>query len=403
MTPARSVSKDPLDRRQRSSLDAHSVPVLAVRLYTRFGAICGRPYRRTAVSLGIGGVCFLVGLALSSAIGFSGAYIASPGVYLLIFSGVFTLDRLQWGACAFIEQLNASRGAFLTTDDDYEITMRALLRRMSASAPVVVLLLPLIAIVVALLVVSTLAADQPVAAIARWLGILPIPSLPAAWFTPPYLAVKLVTLEWLLAVTLFGVVALLSFSAHGVVGWARLIQRWPVIPIPSAVQLRFGGFGGFAVRALAHTSIAVLAAVLFYGGEPTPFLIALVVIFAVTGLLCGLIPLVRVNGLVRRSQAQIADAVSEQYLATLYPIASGPDPIASGPALPERPHDVDAAHVSVDQGAADSYRALSVLEDLMARSNDAGGGRVGLTALLATVVSQLIPLLGFLYPLIGKR
>jgi hypothetical protein len=398
MTTARTVLTASLDLRPRSSLDTRSVPVLAGRLYTAFGAVCGRPVRRTAVSLGLGGVCFLIGLALTSAIGFGGTYILSPGVYLLIFSGVFTLDRLQWGACAFTEQLNASRGAFLTTDDDYAATMRALLRRMSAWAPVVATFLPLLALVVALLALSALAADQGVAASARWLGILPIPSLPETWFAPPHLAVKLVTLGWLLGVTLFGVVALLSFSAHGVVGWARVIQRWPVIPIPSAVQLRFVGFGGFAVRALAHTSIAVLAAVLFYGGQPTPFLIALVAFFAVTGLLCGLIPLVRVNALVRRSQAQIADAVSQQYLVALYPLASGS-------ALPGRQPDVDAepAPASGEHDAADTYQALCALEDLMARSNDAGGDRVAFTVLLATVLSQLIPLLGFLYPLIGKR
>jgi|GEM_PF-2513720 len=249
MTNARTVAADPLDLRQRAHLDAHRVPVIGGGLYGWFGAGCGRPYRRTAVSVDIGGIYFLVGLVLTSAIGFSGAYSASPGVYLLIFSGVFTLDRLQWGACAFIEQLNASRGAFLVPDEDYVSAMRTLLRRMSAWVPVVALFLILFAAVAALIALSTLTEVQPAAAIARWLGILPIPSLREAWFTQPHLAITLVTLDWLLGTTLFGVVAFLSFSAQGVVGWARVIQRWPVMPIPSAVRLRFAGF---AVRAGGH-------------------------------------------------------------------------------------------------------------------------------------------------------
>lgn len=374
MTNARTVAADPLDLRQRAHLDAHRVPVIGGGLYGWFGAGCGRPYRRTAVSVDIGGIYFLVGLVLTSAIGFSGAYSASPGVYLLIFSGVFTLDRLQWGACAFIEQLNASRGAFLVTDDDYLRAMRALLRRMSAWAPVVALFLALFSAVAGLIALSALMPEGPVAALARWLGILPIPSLSPAWFTPPHLALKLVTLGWL------------YFSARGVVGWTRAIERWPVIPIPAAVRLRFAGFDGFALRGLAHTSIAVLAAVLFYGGQPTPFLLVLVASFAIIGLLCGLMPLTRVTALVRRSQAQVTDAVSQQYLATIYPVARGQD-----------------AEPASEQAAAERFQALSALQDLMVRVDDAGAGGVGLLALLGTALSQLIPLLGFLYPLIGNR
>jgi phosphohistidine swiveling domain-containing protein len=252
MTNARTVAADPLDLRQNAHLDAHRVPVIGGGLYGWFGAGCGRPYRHTAVSVGIGGIYFLVGLVLTSAIGFSGASIASPGVYLLIFSGVFTLDRMQWGACAFIQPLNASRGAFLVPDEDYVSAMRTLLRRMSAWVPVVALFLILFAAVAALIALSTLTEAQPAAAIARWLGILPIPSLPEAWFTQPHLAITLVTLDWLLGTTLFGVVAFLSLTAQGVVGWARVIQRWPVMPIPSAVRLRFVGFASFAARAGGH-------------------------------------------------------------------------------------------------------------------------------------------------------
>jgi hypothetical protein len=386
MTPARTAAGDPLDLRQHSQLGVPDAPVLAARLYRWIGASCGHPLRRTAVSVGMGGVFFLLGLALASAGGFADAYVASPGVYLLLFAGVFTLDRLQWGACAFIEQLNTARGAFLVTDDDYLRAMRALLRRKSAWAPVVALFLALFSAVAGLIALSALTPEGPVAALARWLGILPIPSLSPAWFTPPHLALKLVTLGSLLAITLFGVVALLYFSVRGVVGWARAIERWSVIPIPTAVRLRFAGFDGFALRGLAHTSIAVLAAVLFYGGHPTPFLLALVASFATIGLLCGLMPLTRVTALVRRSQAQVTDAVSQQYLATIYPVARGQD-----------------AEPASEQAAAERFQALSALQDLMARVDDAGAGGVGLLALLGTALSQLIPLMGFLYPLIGNR
>jgi hypothetical protein len=376
-----------------SYLDAQYYPLLATVLYDRFGAYCGRPVRRTMVSLGFGGVCFLVGLLLTGVIGFGHTYVASPGIYLLIFSGVFTLDRLQWGKCAFVEHLNATRSMFLVSDDDYLSAMSAMWRRMTAWVPVVVIFLVLFVPTAALFAIGTSSGAGPARGFLRTLEVQPIPSLPGAWFADPYVGIKLLTLDLLLGTAFFGAVALLYFSVQGVIGWALLIQNWRVVPIPSAVRMRFAGFAVFYFRGLVHTSLAVLAAVLFYGGRFEAPLIALVATFAVVGLLCGFIPLHRIRQLVTQAQAQVAEAVSRRYLDVIYPIASGSASIASR---------VDIVSVP-QQETTDTYRELSALEELMHHAQEAGDSGFGLSVLVPALLSQAIPLLGFLYPLLERR
>jgi hypothetical protein len=382
---------------QDSLLDAQQFPLLATFLYDRFGAHCGRPVRRTVVSLGFGGAYFLVGLLITGAIGFGGTYVASPGVYLLIFSGVFTLDRLQWGKCNFIEQLNATRGVFIVDADEYMSSMSALLQRMTSWGPVVAIFLVLAAVVDAGIALSSTNVAEPAVAPLRSLGVLPIPSLPGAWFVSPHLGTKLLALDWLLAAAVFGVVALLYYSVQGVLGWAHIIQQWPVLPVPPAVRMRFAGFAVFYFRGLANTSLAVLAAVLFYAGRPEPPLVALVATFAIVGLLCGYVPLHRIRQLVARSQAQVAEAVSRRYVDAIYPVASGPTtparPLAVGPMPTEATRLV----------TTDTFRELNALEELMHHVYEAGFTGFELNVLLPALLSQGIPLLGFLYPLVGRR
>jgi hypothetical protein len=379
---------------QVSHLDAQQFPLLATLPYDRFGAHCGRPVRRTVVSLGIGGLCFLVGLALTGAVGFDRTYVASPGIYLLIFSGVFTLDRLQWGKCAFVEHLNATRSMFLVSEDDYTSAMTVMWRRMTAWVPVVAIFLVLFVPTAILIAIS---GAEPSTGLAHSLEVQPIPSLPGAWFANPYFVIKVLTLDLLLGTTFFGAVALLYFSVQGVIGWAQAIRNWPVVPIPSAVRMRFAGFAVFYFRGLVNTSLAVLAAVLFYGGRFEVPLVALVATFAVVGLLCGLIPLHRIRQLVAQAQAQLAEAVTRHYVDTIYPVGSGSASSA---------HHIGVESVLPEETTretTDTYRELSALEELMHHAQEAGDAGFGLNVLVPALLSQAIPLFGFLYPLIGRR
>ncbi len=347
-------------------------------LYDRLGA--EDSVRRTLVSLLIGVVWYLVGLAAALAIGFGGTYVTSPAVYLILLTSILAMDRLRWAKFEIVGHLTSVRSVFLVSDDEYRKSSKFLMGRLTATTPVFVGFLLVFALTSAALTTRVFASTVPAS-----LSILQVPLAESAWFVGDNLVVKLLIMEWLLAIVMFNFVSVIHAAAIFIPGWARMVLAWAVIPIPSAVVTKLDPIAGFYLRGLAYFSITVFAVVLLFRGVTSLPLILFVTVLGIAGICCALVPIYVIDTLAQLAKREVADTVSRRYLARLYPAGA------------------DAERESIATDSPDVYEELKQLEELMRETNESLGGLLRLNVLIPAVLSQALPFLGFLYPVVFGR
>lgn len=347
-------------------------------LYDRLGA--STALRRTLVSLLIGLVWYAVGLVAALAIGFGGTYVTSPAVYLILLPSILALDRLRWGKFEIVRHLTSTRAVLLPSDAEYRQRTKALMDRLTAKTPVLVGFVLVFALTSAALTARVFGANAPTS-----LSMLQVPLAESAWFLGANLLVKLLIMEWLLAIVMFNFVSVVYAAAIFIPGWSRLALSWPVIPIPSAIVTKLDPIASFYLRGLAYLSITVFAVVLLFRGATSLPLILVVSILGIAGIGCALVPIYTIDKLAQRAKSEVADTVSRRYVARLYPVGA------------------NAESEFVASDVPDAYEELKQLEELMRETNESSGSLLRLNVLIPAVLSQALPFLGFLYPVIFGR
>lgn len=347
-------------------------------VYERLGAKGGM--RRTLVSLLIGLLWYVVGLAAALAIGFGSTYITSPAVYLILLPSIMAIDRLRWSKRIIVDHLTSTRSVFLVSDHAYQQSIRALMSRLTAKTPVFVGFLLSFAPTSAALTLRVFASNAPTN-----LGVLQVPLAEPAWFVGDNLLVKLLIMEWLTAIVIFNFVSVIYAAAVFIPGWARMVLAWRVIPIPSVVGTKLDPIAGFYLRGLAYFSITVFAVVLFFRGATSLPLLLFVSVLGIAGICCALVPIYTIDKLSQLAKCEVADAVSQRYIASIYPVGGGLE---------------DASAVSTP---SEKYEELKQLQVLMHATNESPVGILRLTVLIPAILSQALPFLGFLYPVVFGR
>ncbi|HEU5375119.1 MAG TPA: hypothetical protein VFV38_06760 [Ktedonobacteraceae bacterium] len=363
-------------------IDPQVLPLMNDFLFELFRATGNHPRRRLFVSAGFALVVFMIGLLVSWAIGFASIYLASPGVYLLILMSVVVMDQVRWGKFALTMCLNETREAFITTDDDYVEETLKFLKRITIKWRALAIFVVIFALLTVVVLLTLFDASSDAG---RFVHVFIPSGFPPDWFTGHDLLVKFAILEWLLLVSAFNFSSVFYISMVVIPGWPRLALRWPVVPVPSYVRTRFTSIIDFYFHGLASNSIAVLSTILLYGGRFEPPLIAFATLFALLGILCLLLPMYAIRQLTRRAMSQVASSVASRYYRHVYPVAS----------TSSKRNAVEGIDESFEH-----YRELGRLQELMHEANEDSDEIFRLNTIVPVVVSQAVPFLGFLYPLL---
>lgn len=351
-------------------------------IYDLFGVTYKQGSRRVYVSFATGFVCYLIGLIIAFCIGFAKTYATTLVPYLLPLLTIIVMNVLRWAEEPFANHLNKAREAFIIDDDHYINEIDKFLRKINDKRPV--LFIYFMSLVFWLIVIA-IRYLAPNSTLGMYTAILIPDTMPTSWFTGPNLFVKMIIAMWLLVIPLLNFAYAIYLPVLVISGWNHLVLKWPVVPIPSFIISRFSSFIYFYFHVVVSFAIAVLVFIVIYGGKFEPPLIILASLFALLGLFSMFVPLYTISHIVYRAREQVGNVVLRRYFRDIYPIAAG------------------TAEVKViipKEEVSNLYVEFNELQELMNNATEGSEHLYPLNLILPIILSQAIPFLGFLYPLI---
>jgi hypothetical protein len=365
-------------------IDPKSVRLWNDYVYDPFGAKLDQRIQRACVSFGFGLTSYLVGLAIAVPFDFAAIYVATPGVYILSFSLMFIMGRQRWAKWVIFDRLDVTREALIVSDTEYASELSAIGSQIAPTGRL--LLLFLSALAIGWIAVGFI-EFKPRSFVGKYLTVLEPPTFSHTWFSGLHLIGKMAIIDWYYALVMFNLIPIVYGTVILVGKLPSTALKWSVVPIPSYVLARFRGLINYYLTGAAVYGVGVLWAVLLYGGTFQLSLIAGVALFSMMGLLYVFLPLYTINRVVGRSREQVAAAVAEEYYHGIYPVAAG----------------ITLTRDSLPANRASSaYSDLLRLEELMSVTYGHSLSIYRLDVLIFAILSQGIPFLGFLYPVIAR-
>lgn len=357
--------------------EARYTIVWPMYIYELFHASLDKPKQRTAVSLGVGVTTYLIGLTISIPIGFTQTYLATLPIAWLSLACAFYMGRLRWLTTSVLPLVKQVRPVFTIENSKFKNEADAVGKRATNLWVIIPLtLLVLIATWGAIAIAYFFPDQLP----AIYLAALRPVTFPVEWFTGPNLMGKMLLFDWLLTPAVAYIVPVIYATGVGMIDMLLTVGKWPVVPVPAYVATRVSLAVSYFLAGGLYYAIAVLIAVLLYGGQADLASVGLVSLFSAVGLFCILGPIIGSQRLVERARQQLATTVASTYYQSIYPIAAS---------------ESESDHASQTMNLRKSISRLLRLQELMQAANETNGFERQLGLLVPAILSQTIPFLGF--------
>lgn len=356
-------------------LDGRCVYLLFKYPYQLFHARLGTPLLRASISMSLGVLAFVVGLAVAEIGSLVSLYVSTPAIYLLCCAFAFYMGRAEWMYLEMFEVIKHVRGVFLVSDANFKAETQRLGGRLTDLR----VTLPLTAL---LLIASWSAIASvllvPLSPMNAFLSSFEPALFPIAWFTGPSAVFKMLVLDWYATLAIVFTVNVAYGTTVCMMGIPPLIARWAVVPVPAYLPMRLQRAANFLYAGAAFYAIGVFALVVLYEDQPTIESFSVVSVFVIIGLLVAFTPTTAISQAVNKARLQLGIAVSETYHHDVFPFANG------------EPQDGDD---SMESNRL-QYSKLLELQELMQAASAGRGIEQQIGALIPTVLSQGLPYLG---------